>query len=214
MHGVEALTPKATAKTSNAESSVARGNAELSEDRTAQLTLALAQELERNGRGQEAIPYYERAAAAHVDHGKADHRLALLYDHAGDDDHAAAKYRAATEAEPRNSEVWNDLGFFHYSRGEYTLAEPALRKAIKLDSHNDRAWGNLAMVLAQLERYDESFSAFSKVVGAAEAHSNVGILQAQHGHREQANESLRKALELQPSLRQAQVVLARLDQGG
>jgi Tfp pilus assembly protein PilF len=208
----ELMAPKATPVAANLESSVSRGATELSEARSAELSLAMARELERNGRNQEAVPYYERASAMHVDQPWIAHRLALLYDHAGDDEHAAAKYRAATEAEPRNADVWNDQGAFHYARGEWELAESDLRRATKLNPHHERAWGNLALVLAQQERYEESYFAFSKIVGAAEAHSNVGILQAQHGQIDEARKSLRKALELQSGLRQAQVVLARLDE--
>ena len=64
------------------------------------------------------------------------------------------------------------------------------------------------MMLGQAGRYQESFEAFSKVVSAAAANSNVGMLLAKNGRRDDAARAFQQALSLDPGLNQPQVVLA------
>ena len=65
-----------------------------------------------------------------------------------------------------------------------------LRKAIEIDPKHAKALTNLGMVLAAEQRFDESFEMFSKAVGPAAAHSNVGVLMAKQGRNDDARERI------------------------
>jgi Flp pilus assembly protein TadD len=69
----------------------------------------------------------------------------------------------------------------------------------------------LGLVLAAAGRLDESFQAFSKVVGPAAAHSNLGVLLAKQGRYDQARQAFHQALALDATLPQPKAFLAYLD---
>ena len=57
-------------------------------------------------------------------------------------------------------------------------------------------------MLGEQGRYEESFDAFSKVVGPAAAHSNLGVILASHQHQAEADAEFKQALRLKPDLPQ------------
>lgn len=185
--------------------------AELPPEQAAEACLATAQALEKSGHIGDAIFEYGRARNFNPKLTNIAHRLAVLYQRQGDPERALAEYRLALQATPRNPDLLNDLGYFYYERGNWANAEQYLRQAIDLDAKHMRAWGNLGLTLGQQGRVPESYEAFAKVVSPAEAHSNVGVLLAQQGKIEEARAELQKAIELDPDLKQARVVLDRLE---
>ena len=70
----------------------------------------------------------------------------------------------------------------------------SLRKAVEIDPKHQKALTNLGMVLAAEKRFDESFEVFSKAVGPAAAHSNVGVLMAKQGRNDDARKEFHEAL--------------------
>ncbi|MBV9123600.1 MAG: tetratricopeptide repeat protein [Planctomycetes bacterium] len=189
----------------------AGSQAELPPEKAAEVCLATAQLLEKNGQEAEAILQYEKARQCNPRWTYLSKRLAVLYDRQGDDAKAEAEYRSALGANPRDADLLNDIGYFHYQRGHYAEAEKYLRRAIALKPDFPRAWTNLGLVLGHERHYSESYDAFARCVSPAEARANVGILQAQQGDQEEARHSLQKALELDPNLQRARVVLAKLE---
>ncbi len=190
---------------------VAKASLELPPDRAAELCLVTAQELEKQGHEAEAILQYEKARQHNPRLTHVCRRLAVLYDRQCDYPKALAEYKLALKLSPRDANLLNDLGYCHYERGDWAEAEEWLREALAIDPSHERAWTNLGLVLAHQERYSDSYEAFAKVVNPAEARSNVGILLAKQGKLDQAKEALRQALTLDPELKPAQVVLARLE---
>lgn len=194
-----------------APESAAKSTVELPPEQAAEACLATAQALEKNGHIGDAIFEYGRARSYNPKLTYIAHRLAVLYQRQGNQEQALAEYRLALQATPKNVDLLNDLGYFHYERGDWAEAEKYLRRALTLDPKHNRAWGNLGMTLGQQGRVAESYDAFAKVVSSAQAHSNVGVLLAQQGKIEEARTELQKAIELDPALKQARLVLDRLD---
>ncbi len=201
--GYRAVPAGATAGTANA--------VDLPPERAARVCLATAQELEQKGHEAEAILEYRRARQwdAHVP-GVA-RRLAVLYDRRGDAEHARDEYLAALQEQPRDTDLLNDFGCFHYHRGNGAEAEKYLRQALALNPEYDRAWGNLGKALALQGKYEQSCEAFGHVVRPAQAAMNVGILLAKEGKVAEARHVLHRALRLEPELQAARAVLESMD---
>ncbi len=185
---------------------------ELPARESAQVCLVTAQNYELEGRVEDAIRLFEKARA--TDPGLtavATRRLASLYDKAGDFSKSAAMYEAALRASPRDADLLNDLGYSHYSRGDWASAAAVLARALETDPNHKKAWINLGMAQAQLGQLDASFTSFCNAVRAADAHCNVGFILAAQGNKEGAKAQYKQALVLDPGLKAAQIGLTQLE---
>jgi tetratricopeptide (TPR) repeat protein len=185
---------------------------ELSPKRAAEVCLAAARELDKQGHEAEAIVLYEKAREHNPDIEQVSRRLAVLYDRQGNSTKAREEYRHALAENPRDADLLNDIGYFFYQRGQLDEAEKWLQQSIDIEPNHARAWVNLGLVYGQQGRYHQSFEAFSKVVSPAAAHSNVGAILAQNGNYNLAQQVLRQAVVQQPDLQQSRVILAHLDE--
>lgn len=182
---------------------------ELPRKQAAAACLATADDLAQAGHEREAIIQYEKARA-HDPKLDLSHKLAVLYDRQGEDARALAEYRRALEKSPQNTDLLNDFGYFHYTRGNCSEAEKLLRQATQHEPCHPRAWINLGMALGTQGQFDASFAAFAKVVTPAEARANVAVLQARYGRADEARQSLMLALDENPQLPHARSLLTAL----
>ena len=155
---------------------------------------------------------------------QATRHLAVILDRTENFDRALEEYRRAITQNPKDAELFNNLGYGYYCRGEWESAEKQLRKAVSLDPKLAAAWTNLGMCLAQQMRYEESLAAFEKVVLKAQAHCNLGFIQLTQARAAEArnNYELAKsttaearrnyemALETEPGLQIARAALQKL----
>jgi Tfp pilus assembly protein PilF len=184
---------------------------ELPPKEAARACMAAAEELQKGGHTPQAISLYEKARSKDPSLKSVSHRLAVLYDAQGDSARSLSEYNKALESDPKNPSLLSDMGYYYYERGNHAEAERSLRKALAIDPNHQKALSNLGMVLAAQGRFDESFTAFSKVVGPAAAHSNVGVLLAKQGHYDEAKQAFRQALAIDTTLPQPKAFLAYLD---
>ena len=124
---------------------------------------------------------------------------------------AMAEYHKALDLTPHDADLLNDVGYYYFRRHEWGQAEDYFRKAIAQAPEHERALVNLGLALGEQERYQESFDTFSKVLGPAAAHSNVGVILAAHQHRAEAVAAFRKALAIKADMPQARAFLAHLE---
>jgi Tfp pilus assembly protein PilF len=185
---------------------------ELSPEQAAEACIVTAEKLEAAGHRREAIGLYEKAREHDAEAIDYSRRLAVLYDQRGDVANAAREYHKAIADDPENPDLLNDFGYFHLTQGDLTAAETKFRSAISLEEDHQRAWTNLGIVLAYQGQYQESLAAFTRVVGPAAAHSNVGAILAKQGNTEQAKREFRQALVLNAGLEQPRAWLAQLEQ--
>jgi tetratricopeptide (TPR) repeat protein len=148
----------------------------------------------------------DQAAAGECMKRGALHRAVELFVRAGEYPAAEAAYRKTIELDPKNANLWNDLGNLlrdHF--GRYDEAETAYRTAIELDPEDAYPWiglGNLLQV--HLGRYDEAEAAYRKAIelDPADQYSwvNLGNLLQYHLKRyDEAEAAYRKAIELAPT---------------
>jgi Tfp pilus assembly protein PilF len=176
----------------------------------AKVCLATARKMDEGGRDAEAIGMYLRARE-HDSSVDVSARLAVLYDRLGQTSEALTEYRRALEKQPKHADLWNDFGYYYLSRENYAEAEKCFRRSLELKPKHAQATNNLALTLGYQKRYQECYAIFEKSIGVAAAHSNLGMILAQHQSYDEAAVEFRAALAEQPGLKQAQQMLAHLE---
>jgi Tfp pilus assembly protein PilF len=180
---------------------------------SAKLCMATASVMEQNEKHQEAIELYEKARQLDArTAAQATRCLAVIHDRIGNFDKALDEYRRGFQENPKDAELFNNLGYGYYCRGQWEAAEKQLRRSVSLDPKLASAWINLGMCLAQQMRYDESLATFEKAVPKAQARCNVAFIQATQSKTLEARRNYEMALQLEPGLQMARIALQKLGQ--
>ena len=185
---------------------------DLPPEKSAELCVSTAKELEAKGFYKEAADLYERALSYQPSLPGIHHRLGILYERQNKPMPALAAYNKAVERAPNDPELLADMGYFYMTGNQWRLAEPKLRKAVQINPGFKRAWNNLGITLTQQGRVPEAYDAFTHAVPAAAAHSNIGIILVQRGNYDLARTHLNKALSLDPNIAQARKALAVINE--
>ncbi len=185
---------------------------ELPAKEAARACLATAQVLDKQGQFVEAAFEYEKAVASDQSLNKTVcRRLAVIYDHLGNFAKADQAYDQALALHPKDAALLNDVGYSHYLRGEWTLAEDYLSQSVHINPGRQSAWVNLGMTLVQRNQLDQAFDAFKHAVPEPEAHCNMAFAFSLQGKHPEAIQEYRRALELAPNLDKARAALAKLE---
>lgn len=117
---------------------------------------------------------------------------------AGDLATAEAELKKLTERWPELSGPWLNLGIVQSRAGNTEAAEQSLRQAIAVNDSNVFAWNQLAALLRDAGRFDESLQCYTEALARwpdyGDAHRNLGILFDLYLHQpQQALEHYRAA---------------------
>ena len=197
--------PASGSLTSGAAAAAAPVDNQLPPADAATLCLTTARQFDQGDRPAEAVAQYERVLSLQPDTPGISARLAVLHGRLGNHELASRHFQKALEQSPRDGRLWNDYGYHHYQNGRWSEAERAFRESCRLDSKLERNHINLGLALAQQNRLNEAFEAFTKAVSPGAAHSNIGMVLAQQGRAAEALEAFEQALRTEPNLRQTQV---------
>lgn len=159
--------------------------------------------LERQGNLERALEQYRQALQIAPEFVTARNRLGIVLNRLGRHAEASAEFRRAIDSKPQEVYLYNNLGFSLYLQQQYDEAAEVLQQAVTMKPDFARARMNYALVLGRLGRFDEALEQFAIVSGEADAHYNVGMLQAQAGRYADAARSLETALKLNPGLEAA-----------
>jgi len=132
--------------------------------------IAMAHELERQGRVEEAKEVLHRLLAIEPHRAAARRHLGTIYGHQGKLGLAIAELEAAVDIEPGFVDAWYDLGVACADGGEIAKSIGAFRKTLALDPHYRLA------------------------------HYRLGRAFMHHGDLDKALEHLESAVELTPEL--------------
>lgn len=191
----------------------------LASSRSESLTAAIAKGLnyERSGQYDKARDAYEQALRDYPGEVEPLHRLAVLADKQRRHDEAQALYTRSIQMQPRNGELFNDLGYSFYLSGQLAKAESALVKAVSLEPTNPRYRNNLGMVIGQQGRLQEAFEQFATAGSEADAHYNMAFIHASRNQIEEAKACFLRALAVDPAHSKASKALEsfrRFEQNG
>jgi Flp pilus assembly protein TadD len=171
------------------------------------VTLVKGMNFERSGQLDKAREAYEKVRKEEPHQVEPLHRLAVVADKQRRHQHAQSLYLEAIQIEPRNAELFNDLGYSFYLDGQLAKAESALAKATQLDPQSARFRNNLGMVIGRQGRMQEAFEQFAQAGSQADAHYNVAFLYSCQNKVEDAKLCFQRALLQDPAHEKARKAL-------
>ena len=132
----------------------------------------------------------------------------------GDFETAKNRYLQATYEQPRNLELWNNLGTVYRALRDLSGAEGAFRTATEIDRNFAPAWNNLGIVLAQQSRRQEAMNALQEAVRLDPRNSgakvNLAIQLHESGALPDARRLLEEAVRADPAMAEAHYELGRV----
>ena len=157
----------------------------------------------QQGHHQEALEYFDRAAARQPGFAILSNRGAALH-LMGRFEDALASYDAAVKFQPRNAVLLYNRGRTLQDLGRFEEALASYQQSLALDSNYALALNNAANTLRALKRYPEALAFFDRALalqpGYAEAYYNRGNLQwSVNNNYHAALRDLEQALALDPA---------------
>ncbi len=131
--------------------------------------------------------------------------LATAYFADGRSDVALEEVNRAIAAEPGFGAGYNLRGLINASLGQDAAAEADFRRALSIDARDTDALQNYGWYLCQHKRFDEANAQFGQVLAlparrdTARTWLTQGVCYAQAGRLEDAEKSLQRAYQLDPS---------------
>jgi Tfp pilus assembly protein PilF len=123
---------------------------------------------------------------------------------AGDLDTATEQYNKVLDLDPSNKFAFYNLALIDSANHNDGLAEAKYRLALESDPAYTPALFNLALLREKAADHAEAMSLYKSAVAAepdyAAAWLNLGLLQRTNGQRKLGNQSVLKAITLDPSL--------------
>jgi tetratricopeptide (TPR) repeat protein/ADP-heptose:LPS heptosyltransferase len=170
--------------------------------------------LNQLGRGEEGVPYMERALRVSPDYAAAWVNLGNLYQALDRPGLAEGAYRQALAIRPVDSGTWTNLGNALRALGRLPDAVKAHRRSIGLDKGSVAAHGNLAVALKELDLLPDAEQAYRQALALGGLETNLltglGDVLRQRGKLNEASEMLNEALRLDPGNGEAWNNLGRL----
>jgi O-antigen ligase/Tfp pilus assembly protein PilF len=146
----------------------------------------------------DAYPYFMNALV----------NIGVAYDRIGDNEKALESYERVLFIKTDYPRVHNSMANIYMRQGNLGKALKKFKSAAELDSNNSVVHFNIGALEMRNGRYQEAAAAFEKAVGLkprwALARKNLGLIYLQFlDRREEGLEQLRKALKLDPDMKDA-----------
>lgn len=131
--------------------------------------------------------------------------LASGYFDAGKAEIALDEVKQVLALEPDYAEAHNLRGLIFLQLNDLRTAEEALRRSLSLNGRDPNAWHNLGWVYCQQQKWTDSANAFQRALslpnyaGQPRTYLAMGLCQARAGQPTDAERSLTRAAEMDPS---------------
>ena len=113
---------------------------------------------------------------------------------------ALEEFQAAIRLAPEDARGWKGLGIANGAAGDFSSAEPALRKACDLDPGDEDSCYLLGRASYELNRFAKALEAYQKALRSAtriaRVHSGLALTLEALGRNEEAERELREAIRL------------------
>jgi tetratricopeptide (TPR) repeat protein len=124
--------------------------------------------------------------------------LAMIYDLMGKEDLSAPLYLEIVDKTPDQAGSHNNLGLNYMVREKYPEAILSFLQALELDRNDTRIKNNLASAYLLNGDKGNALKVFKATLGEAAAYNNIGYLLMTQGLFDDAEQALRKAVQLNP----------------
>lgn len=173
---------------------------------------AAGQLAESEDRADCAIIQYEQALRLDPKHVPSLYRMGVVLTKLKRFDAAVAMWNRYIEATGGIASGYSNLGFCYEMAGNVDAAEEAYKKGLAIDPKSGPCRTNYGLMLARQNRKTEAEVQLSAVLPQAEVNYNLAAVYEQQGAVGQAREELKKALQVNPNMTEAQMKLATLPQ--
>jgi Tfp pilus assembly protein PilF/O-antigen ligase len=168
------------------------------------------------GRYEEGIKALEQVIKAYPCHMNALLNIGVAYGSMGDYEKALDAYDRVLKIKPDYGKVHNNMGNIYMKQKKLDEAVEEFQLAADLDPSNAIIHFNVGTAMAHAGRYEEAAEALEKAIELkpewALAYKRLGALYLQYLHRESEGvDLLRKALELNPRMEDAESVRKLID---
>lgn len=181
-------------------------------DLQADTRFAAGQLQESQERWDCAIVQYEQAVRLNPKHVPSLYRMGVVMTKTRQYDKAVGwwnKYIAATGG---IASGYSNLGFTYEMAGDVANAEKAYQQGLAIDPKSQPCRVNLGLMYARNNRTDEAKENLAMCLSPAEVSFNLATIYEQQGAIALAKTELKKALEQNPNMTEAQMKLATLPQ--
>ena len=137
--------------------------------------------------------------------------MGMLLDLMGDGVAAEVWHKRAIGMDDQHAELYNNLGFSHYLRHEYSEAVVAYKQALERDPSAHRVYNNLGFALARLGQYEDALANFERASGRGGALANMGVAYELQGKLDTAKDMYQQALRADRTLKMARTNLESLN---
>jgi tetratricopeptide (TPR) repeat protein len=196
-------------RSSNWQSLVAAGEKAYSRNPARIKTLSLVgRAYIETGEYQKGIEALRKVTGAYPYFMNALVNIGVAYDRIGDNEKALEAYERVLFIKPDYPRVHNSMANIYMRQGNLGKALKEFKSAAELDASNSVAHFNIGALEMRNRRYQEAAAAFEKAVGLkprwALARKNLGLIYLQFlDRREEGLKQLRKALKLDPDMKDA-----------
>ncbi len=183
---------------------------QLAERQSLDAQLSLARLSERHGKLDFAKQVYERVLETSPSSTRAHHRMGVIEAQQGRIDKADKHFKAAMKSGRPSVDLLSDYGYALYLKEDLASAERVLRQVVERQPRHTAARNNLALVLGEQGRFNESFQEFRMAVDEPEALANLAYVKTTMGEFEDAQKTYHRALTLKGDMRPAAEALVQL----
>jgi tetratricopeptide (TPR) repeat protein len=168
--------------------------------------------LREQGRVDESIRAFKRAAELHPFNATISFNLGNAYQDKGEPEEAVRYYRRVLDMEPNYGRVHNNMGIALLDLGQHGQAIDHFEKQLELSPYDERVHHNLAVGLTAMGRLDEAEAhlrdALSLAPDAAATHALLGDVLRDQQRPAEALDEYRAALASDPDMAAAHYGLA------
>ena len=143
----------------------------------ADVQMTIGRSCEKNNDLERAVQVYEDVLRLEPRHASVNHRLAVTHDKLGHFDKSGEYYKKAIARDPKNAEIYADLGYSQYLKHQWEESEATLKSCLTIAPDMSRAHNNLGLLLARRGQTDAALWEFARA-GCNEAEGRANMMHA------------------------------------
>lgn len=178
---------------------------------TPQFYVSMAQMAERTGNVEQARSQLQQGLAKWPNDVELLRAAARMEDRQGKLQLAEALYRKAVTSNPQHAGALNDLGLCLARQGKHQQSVQSIEQAVNLQPDKALYRNNAATVLVEMREDQRALAHLSAVHSPADSNYNLGQLLVDRGRPHEAVAYFQRALEIDPSMQQAQLAIAQIN---
>ncbi|MBT4485778.1 MAG: tetratricopeptide repeat protein [Candidatus Latescibacteria bacterium] len=157
------------------------------------------------GRFDEAIVQFQKALEIDPRHTKAYYNLGNVLSRMGRPEEAVNEYRNALRINPNYADAYYNMGNTYYRMNKVDDAISAYRSALQVNPNYSIVYNNLGNALFYQGKVEEAVKEYQKLLrfnpNDIEVYNNLGLAFSQLESYDRAEEYLKKAIKIKPSIR-------------